>query len=153
DAETGKEQQCLKGHTRYTQRVAFSPNGKLLASGGEGEAILWAVDTWQQVRTFPTAAGWLAFDTDGQTLLLANHNTGGAVPKLTPWNLATGKEVASFPLLSQGSYAQYTLSADGKTLFATRDEPDVPYVRTYDTTTGKEPQLQGHTGAVTTVAV
>jgi WD40 repeat protein len=153
DAETGKEQQCLKGHTRYLQRVAFSPNGKLLASGGESEAILWDVDTWQRVQTFPTAAGWLAFDADGLTLLLANHNTGGAVQKLTRWNLTTGKEVASFPLQSQGSFAVYTLSPDGKTLFATRDQPDVPYVRTYDTATGEEPALQGHEGCVFSVAV
>ncbi len=152
DAETGKEQQCLKGHTRYLQRVVFSPNGKLLASGSEGEAILWDAGTWQRLHTFPTAAGWLAFTPDGQTLLAANHNTGGAVQKLTRWNLATGKEVASFPLQSQGAYAMYTLSADGKTLFATRDNPDVPYVRTYDTVTGKEPPFHGHEGRVCSVA-
>jgi WD40 repeat protein/serine/threonine protein kinase len=153
NADTGEEVECLKGHSHSVQRLAFSPNRKLLASGSEGEAILWDTDTWKQRQKLPAKAGWLAFAPDGQTLLAANHNTGGAFHQLTRWDLVTGKELASFSLNSQGSYGLYTLSPDGKTLFATRDNPDVPYVRTYDTTTGKETPLKGHQGRVMCVAV
>ncbi len=154
EADKGKELECLKGHTRYLQRVAFSPNGTLLASGSDNEAVLWSTDTWQPLHTLRAPAGWLAFDLDGQTLLTANHDTGGAVHKLMRWNTATGKEAASFRLQSQGLYGQYALSPDGKTLFATRDVPDVPYVRSYNAVTGAEllPK-QPHDGPIYCVAV
>jgi WD40 repeat protein/tRNA A-37 threonylcarbamoyl transferase component Bud32 len=152
DAETGKVQKVLEGHTMKVQRLDFSPNGKVLASGTEHEAILWNADTWERVKTINTTAGWLAFDTEGKTLLAANHDTGGAVHKLTRWNIADGREAASFTLKSRGSYGLYTLSPDGKQLFAVRDNPDFDYVQMYDTTTGKDRAPQGHTGRVFCVA-
>jgi WD40 repeat protein len=42
--KTGKEQATLKGHTHWVRSVAYSPDGKTLASGGPDETIkLWDV--------------------------------------------------------------------------------------------------------------
>jgi WD40 repeat protein/serine/threonine protein kinase len=144
DADTRKELGCLTAHTAEVRRVEFSGNGKLLATGSDAEMILWDADTLKQIKTLSTPAGWLAFDPDGQTLLTGSHESGGKVHKVTRWNIATGQEVASYPLEGRDSWALYQLSPDGKTLFATRDAADVPYVRAYDAATGKElfPQSQ-----------
>jgi WD40 repeat protein/serine/threonine protein kinase len=152
DAETGKEQQCLRGHTMKVQRVVFSPDGKTLASGSEREVILWNTDTWEKTQTFPITAGWLAFDPDGKSILAANHDTRGAGHKLTRCVIATGAS-NSFALNNSANFGLYALSLDGKTLFATRDAPDVPYLRAYDAATGEEIKQVGHEGPVTAVAI
>ncbi len=120
DAGTGKEIVCLTGHTNSVRHVVFSPNGKLLATGSDAELILRDADTLKPIKTLPTPAGWLAFDPDGQTLLAGSHESPGRVHKVTRWNIATGREAASYPLQDQGNFAIYHLSPDGKTLFGTR---------------------------------
>jgi WD40 repeat protein/serine/threonine protein kinase len=154
DAEMRKELHCLKEHSQGMAIMAFSPNGRWLGSGTGQELIVWDAGTFKPIKTLPAPAEWLAFDPDGQTLLAANRDAqGGRVHKVTRWNIATSEEVDSFELKSRDGWAIYCLSPDGNTLFATRDRPDVPYVRTYDAVTGKEQFPQGHQGMVFSVAV
>jgi COMPASS component SWD3 len=42
----------LRGHTSSVLSVAFSPDGRLLASGSDDQTVkLWDVETGQEVRT------------------------------------------------------------------------------------------------------
>jgi WD40 repeat protein/serine/threonine protein kinase len=160
DTITGRLVATLQGFSAEIRSVALSTKGDRMAAGSDNELIVWTtnwtVDEYQQFKKLRTPAGWLAFDPDGRTILAARHNTSAnAVHTVTRWDLVNGEQVGSpLTLCGQGAWAIYELSTDGKTLFATRDQPDVPYVRTYDAHTGKElfPR-QGHAGEVLGIAV
>jgi WD40 repeat protein len=131
-----KEKTFEKGHTDGVYCVAFSPDGKFLASGGGDKAIkLWNVADGSVVREFanpalkppplPGAAvppplahpGYvygLRFTPDGRFLISA----GGAPQNkgsLEVWNVADGKLLSSEEL-AIGTLFALTSSADGKLL-------------------------------------
>jgi WD40 repeat protein len=158
DATNGNLVTAFKDHTSAVRRVALSAEGSRMATGSDDELILWKVDwkhdDFKQLKVLRIPASWLAFDPDGRTILAGKHFTAGTVHMVTRWDLVSGERIAELPLQGRDSWAVYELSPDGKTLFATRDAPDVPFVRTYNAQTGKElfPR-QGHQGPVLSVAV
>ncbi|MGL4462299.1 MAG: WD40 repeat domain-containing protein, partial [Planctomycetia bacterium] len=80
----------LRGHDALVYAVAFSPDGKMLASGGfDKKATLWNTDDGKSLRSWEAHGGpvySLAFAPDGK--LLATSGLDGLVRL---WNPADGK--------------------------------------------------------------
>jgi WD40 repeat protein len=78
DVETGKQLHQLDRHQNEVPSLAFSPDGRLLASGGHSFRNnlinLWEVATGKLVRTLPSAGDAVAFAPDGGTLDSAGYN-------------------------------------------------------------------------------
>src|SRR5580704_4363053 len=113
--------------------VAFSPDGKLLATADRGGYVrLWNPATRQAIGPpfLATSNGvyWVAFSPDGK--LLATADIDGTVRL---WNPATRQAVgAPLPVVTNGSVYGVAFSPDG-TLLATADTAG--YVRLWDPAT------------------
>jgi len=72
EARTGRALGQISGHRDHTVTVAFSPDGKTLAStGGDGSLKLWHLSTRREMATLleSGATGPVAFSPDGSMLL------------------------------------------------------------------------------------
>jgi hypothetical protein len=135
-AETHQTVRVLGGHRGHVNAVAFSSDGKMLASAaGEpalfGEVKLWNVADGKLIRTIEghiDALYSVAISPDGKTLA-----TGSYDQKIKLWEVATGKEIRT---LSAHNGAIYGLAfrQDGKVLASASGDRTV---KLWDVATGK----------------
>jgi RNA polymerase sigma factor (sigma-70 family) len=151
-----KEQITLQGHTRGVRAVAFSPDGRTLASGSSDRtAKLWDVATGKEQATLKghsCGVGTVAFSPDGKTLASAINGSPADQHVLVKlWDVTTGTERAALkgasPCDGLGTVA---FSPDGNTLASgTIDDT----IKLWDVATGNEQAiLQVHDGYITSVA-
>jgi WD40 repeat protein len=136
------------GHEGRVYAVAFSPDGRTLATGSDDGAVqLWEVETGRKIRALRGHSNWVssvAFSPDGHTLA-----TGSADRSVRLWEAATGHEIAVLR-----GHTDRVLSAafspDGRTL-ATGSEDQT--ARLWEVATGREIRaLRGHESWVSSVA-
>ncbi|WP_208339813.1 protein kinase domain-containing protein [Aetokthonos hydrillicola] len=138
----------LTGHSDFVINVAFSPDGKTLASSSYDKTVkLWNLTTGEQIRTLQghsTSAYSVAINPDGKTLA-----SGSGDNTIQLWNLATGEQLRTL----QGHFGwvnSVAFSPDGKTLASGSGDNTI---QLWNLATGEQLRtLQGHSGWVNSVA-
>jgi RNA polymerase sigma factor (sigma-70 family) len=145
DVATGKELRRMEAFPgEPCSRLAFSPDGKMLAAGAwdEGTVRVWDAPTGQVIKTWKGHGGAgivraVVFSADGKRLVTAGDDRTAHL-----WDPATGEEVRSFRGPAQAGRTSHddgfrcaALSPDGKVL-ATGSADGA--ARLWDAATGKE---------------
>ncbi len=103
----------LRGHTGNVYSVAFSPNGKMVASGSSDDTVrLWDVQTGKAIANMGRQLNVYAigFSRDGKQVI-----AGGSSGGLWIWDVAKKKKIA--PLPGHGSTIKtLAVSPDGRKL-------------------------------------
>ncbi len=117
DLTSGRLLNSVRGHAGQVFRVAFSPDGRWMLSGGaDRAALLWKTDNWSIVRT-NRGTGHAAWDV---SFSQDNRLTGIAWMDGTcvSHDLQTGQEVARF----KGEQAVLALPGAGRTIITASND-------------------------------
>jgi serine/threonine protein kinase/Tol biopolymer transport system component len=138
----------LRGHTGPVLSVAYSPNGRQIASASDGNTLkVWDAVTGQETRTLKGHSQriWrMAYSPDGRRLVSASDDT-----TLKVWDAVTGQETRTLkghtsPVMT------VAYSPDGRRIVSGSKDTTL---KVWDAATGQEAlTLQGHTGGVNGVA-
>src|SRR5262249_8557811 len=157
DTLSGQERARLPGHKHVVNGLAFSRDGRFLATAAghqsEGELKLWEAGKDHELITLEGRAGWLgsppvyslAFGTGGRLLAV-----GGSGQLVDFWDMTRGQRLpgvtGNVPLIVHA----VAFAPDGKTLAVAGSDGTV---RTWNAITRQEKiNFTGHQGAVRAVA-
>ncbi|KNB04564.1 hypothetical protein FOXG_06625 [Fusarium oxysporum f. sp. lycopersici 4287] len=145
---TGAEEQTFEGHSGSVNSVAFSNDGKRIASGSYDNTVkVWNMATGAEEQTFEGHSGSVnsvAFSNDGKRIASGSYDNTVKV-----WNMATGEEELTLEGHTQ-SVSSVAFSNDGK-LIASGSVDET--IKIWNVAIGEEEwTFEGHANWVTSVA-
>jgi Tol biopolymer transport system component len=141
-------------HAGGIASVHFSPDGKLLASGGGDRMIrVWDVSTAKEVHALEGPTSFtcaVRFSPDGKVLAAAGYETGSGNP-IYLYDVATGKELPRLAGHPTGGVRRLVFTPDGKQLVSGGFDGAV---RVWDLASGKQVRvMQIESGTVYSIAL
>jgi WD40 repeat protein len=147
-APGGPELRRLEVHTEGLTAVAFSPNGRYVATGSVDQTLrIWAVETATELRRFEAhtaSVNAVAFAADGRTIASGSSDT-----TLRLWDAESDEACKVFAGHS-GRVLAVEFSPDGRTIISGSDDK---ILRLWETATGAEiRRFEGHGDSINSVA-
>jgi RNA polymerase sigma factor (sigma-70 family) len=150
DSSTGQARVYWAGQRQRVQRVwkvAFSPNGRMVATGDGVVIHILDCATWNEIRKFEAPSPQLFalnFSPDGKTVLAMGRDM-----PLGAWEVATGERLPRVVKTRHAPFVTAAFKPDGSDLATVDSEPGA---QVWQTATGKEQQHFNLKGPVVALA-